>query len=74
MIDSDVTKKTSKASSTAGVLYTNVDGKDLKDSVYVTRNPQLVTMSDRIGHDFQGVINVWSEGGWMTTTRPSFLK
>ena len=63
-IDGDVTKKTSKASSTVGFLRTNVDGKDLNDTVYVTGNPQLVWMADRIDHDFHDVVNVWSEDGW----------
>jgi len=57
-------RKQSRASTTVEFLRANVDGRDLRDTVYVTANPQLYQHRDAIDADFAAVIDVWSGDGW----------
>jgi hypothetical protein len=63
-IEGDLTAKESKASSTPEWLRANVDGRDLRDTVYVTANPQLERNRENWDIDFHEVINVWLDEGW----------
>ena len=65
--------KQTKSSSTIDFLFTYLDGADLRDTVYVTANPQLYRKQDRIDVQFHDVINVWQDEGWddeFRTVRP----
>ena len=54
----------SKASSTPEFLQTNFDGRDLRDTVYVTANPQFYQNQDSLQTQFHEVVNIWREEGW----------
>lgn len=53
----------SPAASTVEFLRATVDGRDLRDTVYVTSNPQL-RQHDDIDANFHAVVDVWREEGW----------
>lgn len=57
-------RRQSKGSATAEFLTANFDGRDLRDTVYVTANPQLYRNRESIAVDFHDVIHVWREEGW----------
>lgn len=57
-------RRTSRASSTSEFLMANVDGRDLRDTVYVTGNPQLYWNRDSIDARFHAVVDVWRADGW----------
>lgn len=57
-------RRRSKASATVEFLRANVDGRDLRDTVYVTANPQLYWNRESIDAQFHDVINVWQDDGW----------
>ena len=63
-IGGELTAKESKASSTPEWLRANVDGRDLRDTIYVTANPQLERNRENWDVDFYEVINVWLDEGW----------
>ncbi|MDB2286709.1 hypothetical protein PM038_15845 [Halorubrum ezzemoulense] len=63
-IEGELTSKESKASSTPEWLHTNVDGRDLRDTVYVTANPQLERNREALDVNFHEVVNVWLDEGW----------
>lgn len=63
-IEGRLTAKTSKASSTTEWLRANVDGGDLRDTVYVTANPQLARNQENWDVNFHEVVNVWLDEGW----------
>ncbi|OYR42853.1 hypothetical protein [Halorubrum sp. Hd13] len=63
-IEGELTARESKGSSTSEWLRTNVDGRDLRDTVYVTANPQLERNRENWDVDFHEVINVWLDEGW----------
>lgn len=54
----------SRASTTVEFLRANVDGHDLRDTVYVTANPQLHQHRDSIEARFGAVVDVWRADGW----------
>lgn len=56
-------RERSAGSSTVEFLEANVDGRDLRDTVYVTANPQLYRHDD-IDQTFHHVIHVWKDDGW----------
>lgn len=63
----------SKASETVGFLKANFSGRDLRDTIYVTSNPQLYRFRDEIDVNLHDVINVWQDEGWndaLGTVRP----
>lgn len=65
--------RTSQASETVGFLKSNFDGRDLRDTVYVTANPQLYRHRDSIESNLHKVIHVWGKDGWdgeLGTVRP----
>ncbi|WP_458187834.1 hypothetical protein [Haladaptatus sp. NG-WS-4] len=69
----ELQSKVTKSSSTPDFLYTYFDGADLRDTVYVTANPQLYRKSDRVDVKLHKVINVWQDEGWdeeFRTVRP----
>lgn len=59
-----LTKQYSQGSGTVEFLKANANGRDLRDTVYVTSNPMLYRFSEKIGANFHDVINVWQEDGW----------
>lgn len=54
----------SRGSSTTEWLKANFDGRDLRDTVYVTANPQLEQNRSEIDVTFHKILNVWLEEGW----------
>lgn len=54
----------SRGSGTAEFLRGNVANRDLRDTVYVTANPQLYRYRDDFKARFHDVIHVWMEDGW----------
>lgn len=63
-IDGKLSAKESKASATPEWLRANVDGHDLRDTVYVTANPQLERNRENWDVNFHEVMNVWLDEGW----------
>lgn len=63
-IQGELTAKKSKGSATSEWLRANVDGRDLRDTVYVTANPQFESNRENFDGDFHEVINVWLDEGW----------
>jgi hypothetical protein len=63
-IGGTLTARTSKASATTQWLKANVPGRDLRDTVYVTANPQYERNKESLDADFHRVINVWLDEGW----------
>ena len=57
-------RRESNGSATTEFLRANLDGRDLRDTVYVTANPQLYRNRDSIDVTFHDVIQVWQEEGW----------
>jgi hypothetical protein len=57
-------RRRSRGSATTEFLRANIDGRDLRDTVYVTANPQLHRNRESIRASFHDVIDVWSEDGW----------
>ncbi len=54
----------SRGSGPAEFLRGNVADRDLRDTVYVTANPQLYRYRDEFEARFHDVIHVWMEEGW----------
>lgn len=54
----------SRGSSTVEFLRGNVADRDLRDTVYVTANPQLHRYRDELDARFHEVVHVWMEDGW----------
>lgn len=68
-------KRTTRCSSTPDFLKEYVDGADLRDTVYVTANPQLYRKGDDMDVSLHDVVHVW-DGGWdeeFKTVRPERL-
>jgi len=57
-------RRQSKGSATTELLTANLDGRDLRDTVYVTAKPQLYRNRESIRATFHDVIQVWQEDGW----------
>jgi len=57
-------RRQSPASTTVEFLRATVDDRDLRDTVYVTANPQLHQHRDSIRARFADVVEVWSGEGW----------
>ncbi|MHB9286827.1 hypothetical protein ACKVMT_07275 [Halobacteriales archaeon Cl-PHB] len=71
----DLDRRTTRCSSTPDFLEEYIDGTDLKDTVYVTANPQLYRKGDDMDVSFHDVVHVW-DGGWddeYKTVRPEAL-
>ncbi|KYH25609.1 hypothetical protein HAPAU_22840 [Halalkalicoccus paucihalophilus] len=60
----DLQSRTSRGSGTAEFLRGNVAGRDLRDTVYVTANPQLYRYREELNATFHDVIHVWMAEGW----------
>jgi len=54
----------SRGSHTSEFLESNVAGRDLRDTVYVTASPMYYRNRDELDAEFHEVIDVWKEGGW----------
>lgn len=63
-IEGTLSAKTSRGSATSEWLRANLDGRDLRDTVYVTANPQLERNRENIDVTLHEVINVWLDEGW----------
>ncbi|QLH81134.1 hypothetical protein [Halosimplex pelagicum] len=60
----DLERRQSRASTTVEFLRANVDGRNLRDTVYVTANPQLHQHRESIRAEFADIVEVWSGDGW----------
>jgi len=67
-IDGKLSSRVSKGSSTAEWLQANFDGRDLRDTVYVTANPQLERNREHWEISLHEMINVWLDKGWDNET------
>lgn len=54
----------SKESDTTELLTANFAGRDLRDTVHVTANPQLYRYRDEIDTELYRIVDVWREEGW----------
>ncbi|SDK11160.1 hypothetical protein SAMN05216226_1194 [Halovenus aranensis] len=63
-LEGTLSSRVSKGSSTVEWLRANFDGRDLRDTVYVTANPQLEENRDRWDIQLHKTINVWLDEGW----------
>lgn len=54
----------SKGSATTEFLAANLNGRNLRDTVYVTANPMFHQNRERIRAKFHDTIQVWEEEGW----------
>lgn len=63
-LQGSLSSRISQGSSTVEWLQTNFDGRDLRDTVYVTANPQLEENRDRWDIQLHETINVWLNEGW----------
>lgn len=54
----------SKGSATTEWLRANIDGYDLRDTVYVTANPQLERNRKNWDVNIYEIINLWLDEGW----------
>lgn len=64
----DLSSRISKGSSTPEWLQANFVGRDLRDTVYVTANPQLERNRENWDVMLHETINVWLEDGWDKAT------
>jgi len=65
-------RRQSKASNTVGFLRANMADRDLRDSVYVTANPQFRKIEASLDSSFHAVVDLWDQG-WneaMNTVMP----
>lgn len=63
-IEGELFARTSKGSATIEWLSANFDGYDLRDTVYVTANPQLEQNRENWEISLHETINVWLDEGW----------
>jgi hypothetical protein len=63
-LNGTLSSRISKGSATVEWLQANFDGRDLRDTVYVTANPQLERNRDRWSIKLHEIINVWLNQGW----------
>jgi hypothetical protein len=63
-LEGTLSSRISKGSSTVEWLQANFDGRNLRDTVYVTANPQLGENRDRLDIQLHETINVWLVDGW----------
>ncbi len=63
-LEGTLSPRISKGSSTVEWLQANFDGRDLRDTVYVTSNPQFEENRDRWDIQLHETINVWVDQGW----------
>jgi len=71
-----LTKRKSRGTGTREFLHGNFRNRDLRDTVYVTANPQLYYHAEEINAELHDVLNVWQETGWddkADTVRPETL-
>lgn len=67
-LEGTLSHRISKGSSTVEWLKANFDGRNLRDTVYVTSNPQLEENRDRWDIQLHETINVWLNQGWDSKT------
>lgn len=60
----DLRRVESRGSSTREFLHGNFAGRDLRDTVYVTGNPQLYEYADEIDVTFHDEVHIWQDDGW----------
>lgn len=53
-----------RGTDTTEFLTANFGGRDLRDTVYVTANPQLYHNRETIDTNLHSVIDIWQEDGW----------
>ncbi|WP_353635043.1 hypothetical protein ABSL23_05875 [Halobacterium sp. NMX12-1] len=63
-LDGTLSSRTSKGSATTEWLQANFDGRDLRDTVYITANPQLERNRERWDISLHETVNVWLEDSW----------
>ena len=67
-LEGTLSPRISKGSSTVEWLQANFAGRNLRDTVYVTANPQLEQNRDRWDVELHESINVWLDDGWDEAT------
>jgi hypothetical protein len=67
-LDGTLSSRISKGSATTEWLQANFTGRDLRDTVYVTANPQLERNREYWDIALYETINVWLEDGWDEAT------
>ncbi|WP_247009702.1 hypothetical protein [Halorientalis litorea] len=71
-----LSKKQSRGTGTKEFLHGNFKNRDLRDTVYITANPQLYYNEDEINAKLHDVLNIWQDIGWdekVGTVRPETL-
>lgn len=63
-IEGNLSSRISRGSATTEWLKSNVDGRDLSDTVYVTANPQLERHREQWDVNIHAIENVWMQTGW----------
>jgi len=63
-IPGQLTQRISRGSTTVEFLRSNLHDRDLRDTVYVTANPQYYRHRGSIGATFHDVIDIWKGEGW----------
>jgi hypothetical protein len=66
--EGSLSSRVSKGSSTVEWLQANFNNRDLRDTVYVTANPQLEKNRHRWEIQLHETINVWIDNGWDSET------
>ncbi|WP_049892013.1 hypothetical protein [Haloquadratum walsbyi] len=59
-----LSSRVSRGSSTVEWLKANFDGRDLRDTVYITANPQLERNRSTWDINLHEIITVWLDEGW----------
>lgn len=67
-LEGKLESRTSKGSATTEWLSANFDGTKLRDTVYVTANPQLERNREKWDISLHEIINVWLDEGWNEET------
>lgn len=67
-LEGDLSSRQSKGSATTEWLSANFDREDLRDTVYVTANPQLERNRAKWDISLHKTVNVWLDEGWEEET------
>jgi hypothetical protein len=74
--DGILESRESRGSATTEFLSANFASRDLRDTVYVTANPQLYRKRNQINCDLHCIMDVWNTNAWdreLGTVRPGTL-
>jgi len=68
LLNGTLSSRVSRGSATTEWLQANFAGRDLRDTVYVTSNPQLERNREGWDVALHEIVNVWLEDGWDEAT------